>query len=161
MTTLPRSLRFSFDFALGATGGGLALAAVSFGLYMNVHGPVSSFGTSQDFTVFAQLAAHRPGSGGRAIPPKPGDDLDTSATASISKAGAPVSEIAEPNGKGVIASMVLESAGDDFATVAVGGKRLLVRVGDEVPGAGAVLEIVQGDHPSLRTARGLIVARAE
>lgn len=142
------------DRAIGAAGGCLALGAMSFGIYMNVHGPAQSLGTSRDFTVFAQLA---PGPHRKATPATTvgDDDLDTTATATIP------GDSGDGAATRIIPSISLASAGPDYATLMIDGRARRVRVGDEVPGAGTVIAIVPGDRPMVRTVRGLIVPAAE
>ena len=142
-------LRITGDGAIGAMGCCLAVGALFFGIYMNVHGPSENLGKSHDFSVFAQLAP-------RAAPsdrPKPvRNDLDMTATASIPRRPAPADEAA---GK-VIASIILAAADTEAATLVIDGRVRTVHVGDEVPGAGAVLAILPGRHPEVRMSRGLI-----
>ncbi len=145
------------DGAIGAAGCCLALGALSFGIYMNVHGPSASLGTSKDFSVFAQLAPREPRPATPATTADAGD-LDTTATATIPRAGA-----AAANGVAmrIIPSISLAAADADNATIVVDGRARRVRVGDIVAGAGEVLAIVPGARPMVRTARGLIVPAAE
>lgn len=151
------------DFALGATGCCLAAASAAFGVGMAVHGPVASFGTQKDFTVFAQFAPRDPKGMRKAIasseptaraPSAAADDLDMTATASIPSPGASLASAGEA---AVIPQVVLEKASADAATVVVAGRSRVVRVGDTVPGAGEILAILPGRRPLLRTSRGLIV----
>ena len=147
------------DKALGLAGGGMAVAAASFGVYMNVHGPApGALGAGHDFTVFAQLAprAARPDARPRLGSPDPDEDLDTTATASIPRrAGGPVGDAPPP--RPISPSVTLEAAAADGATIAVAGQTRVVHVGDTIPGAGEVLAIQPGPHPSLRTSQGLIL----
>ena len=144
----------SGDGAIGAAGCCLALGALSFGIYMNVHGPSSSLGASKDFSVFAQLGPrpHRPATPATT---EGGADLDTTSTATIPRAEAAA---ADGTATRIIPSISLTSADADAATLMIDGRARRVRLGDEVPGAGEVLAIVPGDRPMVRTARGLIVA---
>lgn len=161
MTARTKTARTGFsltgDGAIGAAGGCLALGALTFGIYMNVHGPSADLGASKDFTVFAQLGPrqHR-----QATPATTADaaDLDTTATATIPRA-----ETAAVDGAAttIIPSISLASAGPEDATLVIDGRARLVRLGDEVPGAGTVLAIVPGARPMVRTARGLIVPAAQ
>ena len=142
------------DGAIGAAGCCLAVGALAFGVYMNVHGPSAGLGTSKEFSVFAQLAprAHREATPARTD----GDvDLDTASTASIR--GVDTSGGAQA----IIPSISLAVADADAATLMIEGRARRVRVGDDVPGAGEVLAIVPGARPMVRTARGLIVPAAE
>ncbi len=156
------AFRFTGDHALGVTGLGLAVASAAFGIGMTLHGPASSLGTGKDFTVFAQLAPRRADGGERQVlagRAKVGtEDLDMTATASIPKA-----EVDAPDaGDGaIIPAVTLEAVGTDSATVAIEGRTRVVRVGDEVPGAGQVIAILAGARPALKTSRGLIVPAAE
>ena len=125
------------DRALGFVGGGMALASASFGIYMNVHGPApGSLGNSHDFTVFAQLAPHG-ARASHAIPDRksgPDDGLDMTATASI-PGHARALDGTDPEHSGP--AVTLESADADVATIAVGGQRRVVRVGDTISPARA------------------------
>ena len=158
----PAAFRFTGDHALGVTGIGLAVASAAFGIGMTMHGPAASLGTGRDFTVFAQLAPRRTDGGERQVlagRAKTGtEDLDMTATASIPKA-----EAASPDaGDGaIIPAVTLEAVGPDSATVAIEGRTRVVRVGDEVPGAGQVIAILPGARPALKTSRGLIVPATE
>ncbi len=155
------------DKALGVAGGGLALASASFAVYMNLHGPASG-SAGHDFTVFAQLAPRAVPRTAKSEPgrPDPDEDLDTAVTASIPRRAA-IS--AGPGGGGRDAggetatrpanpAVTLETAAADGATIAVDGESRVVHVGDTIPGAGQVLAILPGPHPSVRTSQGLIVA---
>ncbi len=156
------AFRFTGDHALGVAGIGLAVASAAFGIGMTMHGPASSLGTGKDFTVFAQLAPHRADGGERQVlagRTKTGsEDLDMTATASIPKA-----ESASPDtgDAAIIPAVTLEAVGTDSATVAIEGRSRVVRIGDEVPGAGQVIAILPGARPALKTSRGLIVPAAE
>ena len=156
------AFRFTGDHALGVTGIGLAVASAAFGVGMTMHGPASSLGTGKDFTVFAQLAPRRTDGGERQVlsgrAKVATNDLDMTATASIPKA-----EAASPDaGNGaIIPAVTLEAVGTDSATVAIEGRTRVVRIGDEVPGAGQVIAILPGARPALKTSRGLIVPAAE
>ncbi len=150
-------LALTVDKALGAAGCGLAVASLGFGVYMNVHGPVDSFGKSKDFTVFAQLAPKRPwAQPTHGEPSKPSEEsLDMTATASIPKPSAESRRVQE---NAVIPSMTLEAASADRATISIDGRPETVRVGDLIPGAGEVLEIRLGRRPVVKTSRGLILS---
>ena len=137
--------RVSSDFALGAVGCGLAVVSASFGLYMNVHGPVAHQ-PGNDFSVFAQLAPRT----SPAQRPDESEPLDLTPTASIAAPGA--------SRQPTMASMVLQSATADAATISVAGRSLSVRVGDTIPGGGEVLAIYPGARPLVRTSRGTILA---
>ncbi len=172
-----RAFRVTGDHALGAAGIGLATASAAFGIGMALHGPVASLGTGKDFTVFAQLAPHRGdgdgderrgavgrGRAGEIAGDAKGaiegavDDLDMTATASIPKVGA----VAPAAGDAaIIPAVTLEALGTDSATVAIAGRTRIVRIGDDVPGAGQVIAILPGERPALKTSRGLIVPAAE
>ena len=141
------------DTALSALGCGLAAASATFGIVMAVHGPVANFGKSGEFTVFAQLAPRRGPAAGKTAP----EELDLTETASIpSRAvAASTSERATP------ASVTLQEATADAATILLDGRATIVRVGDSVPGLGEILAIVPGAKPLLRTTRGVIAAAQE
>lgn len=150
--------RFTIDAAMGAFGCCLAAASASFGIYMNVHGPAPSLGTSRDFSVFAQLAPRSMplAAVGKQGTPKASGELDMTATASIRRR---VRETAEnPEEKAIISSVILEAADAQAATIAIDGQLRTVRVGDTVPGAGDVLAILPGPRPVLKTSRGLILS---
>ena len=144
------------DGAIGAAGCCLAVGALAFGVYMNVHGPSAGLGTSKDFSVFAQLAPRQP----RQATPATTDgdvDLDTTATAAIPRAdAAPLGAATR-----IIPSISLASADADSATLVIDGRARRVHLGDDIPGAGEVLAIVPGARPMVRTARGLIVPAAQ
>lgn len=152
----------SSDKVLGIAGSGLAAASIGFGAYMTIHGPApGSFGHSRDFTVFAQLAPRRtPASQPRTARAATKEDaLDTAATASIPKRAADAgARESTADANGTLPSMTLEGATPDAATIAVGGRIQTVRIGDDVPGAGEVLEIRTRPHAVVRFSRGLIVA---
>ncbi len=156
------AFRFTGDHALGVTGIGLAVASAAFGIGMTMHGPAASLGTGKDFTVFAQLAPRRADGGARQVVPGRAkaapDDLDMTATASIPKADATSPDAGDG---AIIPAVTLEAVGTDSATVAVEGRTRVVRIGDEVPGAGQVIAILPGARPALKTSRGLIVPAAE
>ena len=156
-TTSPARAGFSLsgDGAIGAAGCCLALGALSFGIYMNVHGPASSLGTSNEFSVFAQLAPHQHR---QATPATTDGDVDTTSTATIPRAATAAADGAATR---IIPSISLASADADHATLMIDGRARRVRLGDEVPGAGEVLAIVPGERPMVRAARGLIVPAAE
>ncbi len=166
--TAPKSLpkparaafRFTGDHALGVTGIGLAVASAVFGIGMTLHGPAASFGTGRNFTVFAQLAprraVERQALAGRGETGT--ENLDMTATASIPKAEAASPDAGEA---AIIPAVTLEAVGTDSATVAFEGRTRVVRIGDEVPGAGQVIAILPGARPALKTSRGLIVPAAE
>ena len=158
----------STDKMLGVAGSGLAVASIGFGLYMNTHGPApGALGSGHDFSVFAQLAprtqmAQRAARNRAATPATTQDALDTTATASIPKAAASAPpadgtapDVAETS---IIPSVTLEAASADRATIAIDGRMRTVQIGDDVPGAGEVLEIETGPRPVVKTSRGLIVA---
>lgn len=162
-------VHLTLDKVLGAVGGGLAAASLGFGIYMNIHGPVAGFGTSHDFTVFAQLAPKRErGSRTHADPAAPSaEPLDMTATASIPKPSS--AETSRPDvaasatddldaGAQVISSFTLEAASADSAMISIEGRTRMVRVGDTVPGAGEILEIRAGRRAAVRTSRGLILS---
>ena len=134
------------DRAIGAVGCCLAVGALTFGVYMNVHGPAASLGTGHDFSVFAQLAPRL------AKPAEKSDELDMTQTASIPghTATAPAS---------VRRGVTLESADADSATIMIAGQAHLVHVGDELAEIGEVLRISPGRHPEVKTSRGLILTR--
>lgn len=136
------------DKLLGLLGGGLAVGSASFGVFMVVHGPVST-APGHDFTVFAQLVprAHAPSTSGA--------DLDTTATASIPKASADNLDVPAK----ILPGIVLRSSNDYEADIAIDGRLRRVRVGDTIPGAGELLEIMPGGQPVLRTTMGLIVSQ--
>ena len=142
------------DRAIGAAGGCLAIGAMTFGIYMNVHGPSQSLGTSRDFTIFAQLV---PGAHRQATPATTAGDVDLDTTATATIPGAPGDGAATR----IIPSISLAAASEDAATLIVDGRARRVRVGDDVPGAGVVVAIIRGDRPMVRTERGLIVPSAE
>ena len=168
------------DMMMGIAGCGLAFAATSFGIYMTIRGPAPDFGKGHDFTVFAQLAPReRPDASepvavqqdaprlARAAVPPSGDDLDTTPTASIPAAAPKLVEAAavldapedaSANGA-IIDSASVEVATDKAATILVAGRIRTVRVGDSVPGAGNVVAITPGRHPSVKTTRGMILSR--
>ena len=148
-------LSLTSDGAIGAVGGCLAVGALAFGVYMNVHGPSASLGTSHDFTVFAQLAPHAPR---RAEPARTDADaeLDTLATASIPAGGVPPSRL--PGAGDVPASIIVEAADRDSATLDIDGSLRTVRVGDSLPGAGDIVAIMPGPHPMLKTSRGFVLS---
>lgn len=156
------ALRLTGDHALGVAGIGLAVASAAFGIGMAMHGPVASLGSGHDFTVFAQLAPRRIEGGEQQALAGRGrvadDDLDTTATASIPKADRTGPETGNA---AVIPAVTLEAVGTDSATVAIEGRTRVVRIGDEVPGAGHVIAILPGARPVLKTSRGLIVPAAE
>ena len=139
-----RRLGLSTDAALGLVGGTLAAASAIFGVAMTLHGPVA--GHSGGFTVFAQLAPRRPPIEARPVDTTDTGDLDDTTTASIPKR-APA---------GAASTVTLQAADAESATIVVGGRRTVVRVGDLIPGVGAVLAIVPGERPMLRTTGGLI-----
>lgn len=159
------------DIALGAVGTGLAVASVGFGIYMNIHGPVSSFGHSKDFTVFAQFKAMQRAPG--YIVPTDGvpnpvknyrgnpdtDGLDTTATASIPESSAE-GPLIGPN-TAILSGLSVRAATRDMATVVVSGRERTVHIGDTLPDAGEVLEIWPGRRPTVRTSYGLIISRGE
>ena len=154
------------DKMLGIAGGGLAVSSMGFGLYMNIHGPAASFGHSDYFTVYAQLVGHRapkiqPEKPMPMPAPAPDDGLDMTATASIAAAPRPKSPIdlaiAQANAA-IIQSVTLESVDADSAIVASGGHIRTVRVGDMMPEAGEVLQILSGPRPAVKTSRGFIVS---
>ena len=144
------------DGAIGAVGGCLAVGALAFGVYMNVHGPSASLGTSHEFSVFAQLAPHAPR---QAEPARTEGDseLDTLATASIPVRGVPPSPTRDA-GDPQVSSIVVEAADRDSATIDVDGSLRTVRVGDSVPGAGDVVAIVPGPRPMLKMSGGLVLS---
>ena len=154
------AFRFTGDHALGVAGVCLAAASAAFGIGMTMHGPTASFGSGHDFTVFAQLAPRRMEGGERQVlagRAKTGAaDLDMTATASIPKVADP-----DTGDTSIIPAVTLEAVGTDSATIAIEGQIRVVRVGDEVPGAGQVLAIMPGERPALKTSRGLIVPAAE
>jgi hypothetical protein len=159
--------RLSTDIMLGGAGCCMAVASLGFGLYMNAYGPAPGFGTSHDFTVFAQLApsARR---GATAHPATAAsvtdaDALDMTATASIPKNGASTfDDGAGPSrigdGASIITSVTLRAATEDTATIEIDGRTSTVRVGDTIPGAGEVIEILPGRRPLVRASRGLILS---
>ena len=142
------------DGAIGAAGCCLAVGALAFGVYMNVHGPSAGLGTSKEFSVFAQLA---PRANRQATPARTGGDVDLDTTSTASIRGVDTSGGAQD----IIASISLAAADSDAATLMIDGRARRVRVGDDVPGAGEVLAIVPGARPMVRTARGLIVPAAD
>ncbi len=156
------AFRFTGDHALGVTGVCLAAGSAVFGIGMALHGPAASFGTGKDFTVFAQFAPHTAKPVDRPAMPdgtKNGiEDLDMTATASIPKSDAVSPDAGDA---AIIPAVTLEAVGTDSATVVIGGSSRVVRVGDEVPGAGHVIAILPGAKPMLKTSRGLIVPAAE
>ena len=158
----PSAFRFTGDHALGITGVCLASASAVFGVGMTIHGPAASFGSGKDFTVFAQLAPRPAGSVGRAVVPgrakAAAEDLDMIETASIPATSAVAVDVGDAP---IIPAVTLEAVGTDSATVAIGGLTRVVRVGDEVPGAGQVIAILPGARPVLKTSRGLIVPAVE
>lgn len=154
-------MQLSADKALGVVGGGLAVASLGFGVYMNLHGPAASFGHSQDFTVFAQLTGHhsRQTSEQPAATPAPNDQFDMTATASIPKPSrGTTASVDDTDETPVISSVTLEAASVDAATVFVNGHPRTVRVGDIVPNAGEVVEIRLGARPTVKTTRGFILS---
>ena len=156
------AFRFTGDHALGITGVCLAGASAIFGIGMTLHGPAASFGNGKDFTVFAQLAPRPAASAERAVVPGrskgAADDLDMIETASIPASKAIAADLGDA---AIIPAVTLEAVGSDSATVAIGGQSRVVRVGDEVPGAGQVIAILPGARPALKTSRGLIVPAAD
>ena len=156
------AFRLTGDHALGVAGVCLAVGSAVFGIGMTLHGPAASFGTGKDFTVFAQLASHPEIHGKPPAMPTPtkkaAEDLDLTATASILKPDAVAPDLGNA---AIISAVTLEAVGTDSATVAIGGISRVVRVGDEVPGAGQVIAILPGAKPMLKTSRGLIVPAAE
>ena len=148
-----RGAGLSTDAALGLAGCSLAAASATFGIVMTMHGPVASFGKSQDFTVFAQLAprAQAPGGlGTERLGTDKSEDLDLTATASIPKRSTPASE------RAAASSVALQDVSTDAATIMIDGRSSVVRVGDMIPGVGQVLAIVPGTAPMLRTTGGVI-----
>lgn len=146
--------RITTDAALGAVGCSMAAAAATFGIYMTIHGPSASLGTSKYFSVYAQLAPHRAGGARRGTGR---DDLDMTTTASIvpRTEAAPVALVPPSS---IVAGITLRSVQDGRAQILIDGELRSVRVGDLIPGAGQVLAIRPGRDPSVRTAAGLIVA---
>lgn len=139
--------RITTDAALGAVGCSLAAAAATFGVYMTIHGPSASFGTSKDFSVFAQLAPRRIRH----------EDLDMTPTASITPRTAAPLPPQDPE-TSIVSGIALSSATEGRAEIILDGEMRSVRVGDMIPGVGEVLAIRTGRDPSVRTAAGLIVA---
>ncbi len=140
--------RFDSDRVLGLVGGTLAAASATFGVAMTLHGPVAGLGQSGGFTVFAQLSPRRPPAKSRAAEATEASELDDSTTASIPRRVS----------AGAVSTVTLQGANAESATIVVGGRRTVVRVGDMIPGVGAVLAIVPGERPMLRTTGGLIAA---
>jgi hypothetical protein len=148
----------SSDKILGLFGGGLAAASLGFGVYMNVHGPVASFGHSGDFPLFAQIAGSQTSGATRmSSGPAPGEPLDMEATASIQHVSQTVIDAARRSGA-VLSSIQLQAASSDAATIVVDGQTRTIRVGDTVPAAGEVLEIRAEPAPLVRTTRGFILS---
>ena len=152
--------RLTSDMMMGIAGCGLAMASTSFGIFMTIRGPAPDFGTSHDFTVFAQLAPRASrGPRGMGATPKPGDDLDMTSTASIPRdVGATAEAASSERAADILASATVEVATDDAATVAIGGHVRTIHVGDTLPDVGAVLSITPGRRPSVRTTSGVIFA---
>jgi hypothetical protein len=161
--------QLSADKILGGVGGGLAVASMGFGVYMNIHGPVASFGHSNDFPAFAQMATLRAGREASPMPAQqapvvatmpsasPDESLDMTETASIPKPSRSLTAPAKIETR-IISSVTLESASVNAATIFVDGSLRTVHVGDTVPDAGEVLEIWTGSRPAIKTSRGLIVS---
>lgn len=150
------AFRLTGDQALGLAGVCLAAASATFGIGMMLHGPDASFAKAKDFTVFAQLAT-RHADPGPSRPEAPSDadvgELDMTSTASIRRIEPRDADARE---SAILPNVTLEAVGTDSATVAIEGRTRVVRVGDEVPGAGQVMAILPGARPVIRTSRGLI-----
>ena len=143
-----RGFALTTDMTLGVFGFCLAGASAAFGIGMIVHGPLAGWGTSGNFTVFAQLAPRgRPSAGSRR---QQFDDLDETATASIPRPGAP----RQPFG----GQVTLQATGADTASIVLDGQARIVHVGDVVPELGTILAIVGGAKPMVRTTRGVIAS---
>jgi hypothetical protein len=177
MTTRRRVIRIggqrlTSDTMMGLAGCGLAVASTSFGIFMTIHGPAPGFGTSHDFTVFAQLGPHGSGPRERAVPPRAGEDLDMTATASIPRGAGSSQDPASLGETGdakvaaekvatIMASATVQTATADAATIAIDGRVRTVHVGDSLPDLGDVISITPGRRPSVRTSRGVIFAASE
>ncbi len=139
---------------LGIAGCAIACASGSFGLYMNMHGPISSQPVSSYFTVFAQLS--QSGRAEAAVKPSvvTGDDIDPVVTGSIARrVPSPVD-----GGRPVIANMLLRQIDGNNALVEVNDSLAVYKLGDLIPGAGRLVAMTrQGGRPALETSKGLIL----